>query len=949
MDGEQIYPKIPIPERDSDKNKGTEEFNGLPEKRGGLFIETEAEKGLSWPRFFGEGDPYDDISWEKRTAKIVKGNGEVVFEQSDVEVPDFWSQTATDIVASKYFRGCFGAPERETSARQIIDRVAVTIANWGWKDGYFKTKEDCENFKQDLKFILINQYAAFNSPVWFNVGVYERPQCSACFILSVEDSMESILNWFKNEGWIFKGGSGSGANLSKLRSSYEPLSKGGFSSGPVSFMKGADGVANTLRSGGTTRRAAKMVILNVDHPDIKSFIYSKKIIEDMTKILTASGVQNSIEGNIFDPYTLLPYQNANNSVRVNDDFMQKVLEDGDWELKAVTTGEVLENVKAKKVMNWIAEAAWASADPGMQYDTTINNWHTCPRSGRINASNPCAEYMSLDDSACNLASLNVLKFLQTDGKFNVDLFKKAVDVLILAQDIIIDNSSYPTEKITKNAKTFRQLGLGYANLGALIMSLGVPYDSNKGRTISGSITSLLCGQAYLMSAKIAKAKGPFEGYLENREPMLNVIRKHTEASSKLSQNIVDNNLMDDDGLRDSANNVWYEALKLGERFGYRNSQTALLAPTGTIAFLMDCATTGIEPELALVKYKKLVGGGMLKLVNNQIPDALRRLGYGDNQMKDINDYLLDNETIEGAPHIKEEHLPIFDCSFKALKGARSIHYMGHLGMMAATQPFISGAISKTVNLPNDAKVEDMYNAFVHAWKLGLKAVAFYRDGSKTVQPLATTKDEKLIERINGHTRVRLPDERPAMTHKFSIAGHEGYLTIGLYPDTKKPGETFIVIAKEGSTVSGLLNVIATLISTSLQSGVPLKTIVRKFKDMRFEPSGATNNPEIPFAKSFVDYIVRYMGLKFLNEEDQEEIFGVSNLNHQPFLGFNKASEESKSENKDDAKAALVSSSFMDAQMNIETDAPVCECGSIMNKAGSCYTCPNCFAITGVCN
>lgn len=1656
--------------------------------------------GLVWESKFTKTDPYAAISWEKRTARITKSNGQVVFEQKNVEVPDFWSQTATDIVASKYFRRPFGSAEKESSARQMVDRVADTISGWGWKDGYFATEQDYLNFGYDLKWLLINQYGAFNSPVWFNVGVYERPQSSACqpyhalistpfgfykmgeivennlvglpvydssgitkvvavknsgikkvykvilrngtfveatgdhlvkavherrtkpawvrleelkkgmrlqlyphhkvfereqflpsyayqsaspivaggglttgflvgrglesqdsntrveiseaalagwlqadgfvgqyshgtnnsltieflvvnkeeeewleshlnvvfphmhrktritktkagtsitrirlygevlrdfveryellkrgtkirtpqilwksnpevmaaylksifqgegyvstrgrsvhvalatiskewmndlqillyglgiysrvhlkkekredrfdlyelsvnvgserkrfakligfvdgkkrlklltslkikeqknilnlreeeildiqlvgeetvydiqtqsgeyltnnvavhncFILAVEDNMQSILEWYRDEGWIFKYGSGAGTNLSKLRSSKEPLSRGGHSSGPVSFMKGADGIASSIRSGGETRRAAKMVVLNVDHPDIKDFIYCKKVIEDMTKALVQSGIKDSITADLFDPYALLPYQNANNSVRVTDEFMRAVENDEEWELKAVTTGEVLEKVRAREVIRWIADAAWHSADPGMQYDTTINNWHTCPKAGRINASNPCvtgdtlvatasglkpikqlvgtqpliktthgyhkakrvwqtgvkpvfklttksgyslkvtgdhrffvenkgdiaakdlkrgdlipllgagfgnknlknslalavgyaigdgcishqvtrgssaltwvggqedasvlqqiarginyyssgvdswgrsispvqvhastpglkvvtsrpaivsllskyaildrgsehkrfteeafeldkkslamalkglftadgtisgnaekgyyvgldstsmdllqqvqlfllnfdiksklylnrrtkftaylpdanrnkkiypvkqihslritrssrvqfermigfvlgtakaeklkainrtyeayqdkmkdefesialvgvesvydltepatshfvangllvhncSEYMHLDNSACNLTSLNLLKFLQADGTFGVDLYKKAIDTFILAQDILIDNSSYPTPKITENARRFRELGLGYANLGALLMTLGIPYDSDQGRALAGLLTSILTGEGYRMSAEISKAGGPFRGYAVDREGLRSVIWKHLRAAEDLKENLDKSDLIGDDYLKTEAVKVWKEAWELGEQYGYRNSQTTVLAPTGTISFLMDCVTTGIEPELALVKYKKLVGGGTLKLVNSQVTSALKNLGYQEGEIDQINRYLLEKETIEGAPGLKDEHRPVFDCSFKALNGQRSIHYLGHIKMMAAAQPFISGAISKTVNLPKDTTVEEIERAFIESWRAGLKAVAFYRDESKTIQPLNTSdKKDGLVEKINGYIRVKLPDTRPSITHKFSVGGYEGYLTIGLYPDTKKVGETFIRIAKEGSTVSGLLDVVATLTSISLQSGVPLKVLVRKFKDMRFEPSGFTSSEEVPMAKSIIDYIFRFLGQRFLTDAEKEEVFGTT------MPGLNNGLPVAP-------VATFVSSASplhtVLASTITTAEATVCECGTIMVKAGSCYSCPNCFTTTGACN
>ena len=815
----------------------------------------------------------------------------------------------------------------------MIDRVVKTIAEWGL-NGYFESQADNDNFREDLKCILTNQMAAFNSPVWFNVGVYSKPQCSACFILSVEDNMESILEWYRNEGWIFKFGSGSGINLSNLRSTYDSLSRGGKSSGPVSFMKGADGVANSIRSGGTTRRAAKMVILNVDHPDIKDFIYCKKIIEDMTRVLELGGFTASIEGDLFNPYTLLPYQNANNSVRVTDEFMKQVEADGNWELKSVTTKKTVKVVKAREIMNWMIDAAWHCADPGIQFDTTINNWHTCPQSGRIEASNPCSEYMHTNDSACNLASINLLKFLNKAGEFMISLFKKVTDTMIMAQEIIVGNSSYPTEKITKNANAFRQLGLGYANLGSLLMNLGLPYDSNLGRAVAAAITSIMTAEAYKMSAKIASMMGSFEAFEMNKEAMFAVIKKHASAADRLSKGIYEDSdqIPGFSELISESASTWQEALKLGKQFGYRNAQATLLAPTGTIAFLMDCDTTGIEPELALVKYKKLVGGGTIKLVNTQISPALTSLGYKEEEVAEISKYILERETIEGAPNLKPEHLPIFDCSFKPQKGTRSINYLGHIKMMGAVQPFLSGAISKTVNLPNSATKEDFYEAYFQAWKYGLKSVAIYRDGCKTIQPLNTSDNGKktvlAVEKIGSYNRVKLPDDRDSKTHKFSIAGHEGYLIVGLYPDTKKPGETFIVIAKEGSTISGLFDTIATLTSIALQSGVPLKTLVKKFKDMRFEPAGITSNPNIRFAKSFVDYIFRYLGITFLSEEDKKEIFGDSSHDG----------------------PQIPSSALVVEQMETIVDSPVCfSCGTIMNRTGSCYSCPNCFETTGVCN
>jgi ribonucleoside-diphosphate reductase alpha chain len=912
--------------------------------------------------------PYDEVAWEKRDARITKANGTVVFEQLGIEVPSFWSQTATDIVASKYFRGQLGTPEREASVKQMIDRVAKTIGFWGTKGGYFASVDDAQRYTEDLTWLLVNQYVSFNSPVWFNVGVHDRPQCSACFILSVEDEMKSILDWYRDEGIIFKGGSGSGLNVSKLRSSREPLSRGGFSSGPVSFMKGADGVANTIRSGGTTRRAAKMVVMNVDHPDLRDFINCKKVIEQYSKALEASGIANSLDGDLFSPYTLLPYQNANNSVRVTDEFMRAVESDGMWEFKAVTTGKTLESVRAREVMQWIADAAWDSADPGMQYDTTINRWNTASNTGRINASNPCSEYMHLDNSACNLASLNLLKFLRSDGSFDTNLFRRAVDTMIMAQEIIVGYSSYPTEKITQNANDFRELGLGYANLGALLMAMGLPYDGDKGLLMAGQITSLMCGQAYRMSALLADVKGAYAGYVVNREPQLNVIDMHRAEADKLYERATVEGV-GDRSLQAASRVVWHEALELAREYGVRNSQVTVLAPTGTIAFMMDCATTGIEPELALIKYKKLVGGGVLKLVNSQVPAALANLGYTEEQVKAIGDYLMEHETIEGAPFMKDEHLPVFDCSFKPTNGTRSIGYMGHLRMMAAAQPFISGAISKTINMINEATVEDVYDAYMQGWKLGLKAIAIYRDGSKGVQPLSTKKsDDKkavvtgdavagVVEKVNGYTRIHLPDERPALTHKFSVGGYEGYMTVGLYPDTRKPGELFLVAAKEGSTVSGLLDTIATLVSVSLQAGVPLKTLVRKFKDMSFAPAGFTNTADIPMAKSIMDYVFRYLGTRFLDDADREELFGPdSGPEMGPQIELVTRSRAEQVANPEVAAAvkphshapvgAAVAPHMLTAT---NADAPVCQCGTLMFKAGSCYSCPNCFATTGVCN
>lgn len=933
-----------------------------------------------WTPKFTQGDPFEQINWVKRDAKIGSSDGRVVFEQKNVEVPEFWSQTATDIVASKYFSGKKNSPERETSIKQLINRVAKTISGWGAKDNYFENEESVKNFENDLKSLLVNQYASFNSPVWFNVGVIDNPQCSACFILSVKDDIDSILyDWYAVEGKIFKLGSGSGINISNLRSSKESLSKGGVASGPVSFMQGADGVANSIKSGGRTRRAAKMVVLNASHPDIKDFIYCKRIMEEMSQVLAQTKkYDTSIEGKLFSIYTTLPFQNANNSIRVTDEFMEKVLNDEMWDLKAVKTGESLERLKARQVLEWCADAAWHSADPGMQYDTTINKWHTCPNSGRINASNPCSEYMHLDNSACNLASLNLLRFLKDDGNFDVELFKKAVDIIILAQDILVDNSSYPTEKITQNAKNFRQLGLGFANLGSLLMANGFPYDSDEGRAMAGAVSAIMCGEAYRMSAEIANRIGPFNNYKINREPMLNVIKMHRDEAYKIPENLIQQK-----ELFEEAKNVWDKALLLGQEAGYKNSQVTVIAPTGTISFMMDCDTTGIEPDIALVKYKKLVGGGILRLVNNQVPRALTKLGYNPSQIEEIINYIDKNDTIEGAPHVKEEHLAVFDCSFRAAKGIRTISYMGHLKMMGAVQPFVSGAISKTVNLPREATKEEVFNAFIEAWKLGIKAVAFYRDGSKTVQPLNTEKEENKIQAAKLVRRY-LPSERPAIHHKFSIAGHEGYINIGMYPEDYKVGETFINMAKEGSTISGLMDTIAILTSISLQYGIPLKILVKKMKDMRFEPMGMTNNKEVPFTSSIVDYVFKYLGMKFLTDEEKVEIFGTAVLENghdvktNGITNSNAAAQNGNGASKieltlapkngelngnlDNRQMETLISKFTEAQKKeeqekvqpslilSETENPTCSrCGYIMYRAGTCMLCRNCGEITGVCS
>src|SRR5882724_12014094 len=826
--------------------------------------------GIALERYFTEagGDPSAGVEWERRSAVIYGEKGEVVFEQHDVEIPKPWTQLATNVVVSKYFRGPLGTPQRERSVRQLIGRVVDTIRSWGVAQGYFATPADAATFADELTHLLLHQKASFNSPVWFNVGVEAKPQCSACFILSVEDTMDSILDWYRREGVIFKGGSGAGVNLSRIRSARERLGGGGTASGPVSFMRAADASAGVIKSGGKTRRAAKMVVLNIDHPDVIDFIDCKMEEEKKAWALIDAGYDSSLDG---PAYASVYFQNANNSVRLTDDFMKAMLEDREWTTHFVTTGEPSETFRARDLMRKISAAAHFCGDPGLQFHTTINNWHTCPVTGPINASNPCSEYMHIDDSACNLASLNLMQFVNDELEFDVDGFRHAIDVLITAMDIIVDNSSYPTAEIAKNASDYRQLGLGYANLGALLMALGLPYDSKAGREYAAAITALMHGEAYLQSSRIAGAKGPFAGYDKNREPMLKVIEKHRTHAHRLDPSLVPLPLLSE--IRD----LWDETLESGRTNGYRNSQATVLAPTGTIAFMMDCDTTGVEPDIALVKYKKLVGGGFLKIVNKTVPLALRRLGYDTKQIQDIVEYVDEMETIEGAPHLAADHIAVFDCAFKPQRGTRSIHPLGHLRMMGAVQPFISGAISKTVNMPTDVTIEEIEAAYIEAWRLGVKAVAIYRDGCKRTQPLNTGKKaeaaavsvaEPTIE--YRATRRRLPADRDAICHKFDIAGHEGYIHVGFFED-QTPGEIFIKMAKEGSTISGLMDTIATLTSLSLQYGVPLSALVSKFSHVRFEPSGFTKNPDIPIAKSLTDYIFRFLGARFLGADARKEI------------------------------------------------------------------------------
>jgi ribonucleoside-diphosphate reductase alpha chain len=994
--------------------------------------------GLSFRRFFTKPgvSPYNEVEWDLRLAQITDSQGNVIFEQKDVEVPKDWSMTATNIVASKYLHGKIGTPERETGVRQLVARVAETIRDWGMAQGYFKTADDGATFHDELVHILVRQYAAFNSPVWFNVGCdriepnsdgrswhwnpqtqqvefgvtgYTKPQCSACFINSVKDSLDSILTLAKTEGMLFKWGSGTGTNLSPLRGSTETLSGGGTASGPLSFMKGFDAFAGVIKSGGKTRRAAKMVILNVDHPDIIEFIECKQKEEAKAHALVSLGYDGSHPDS--DAYSSIFFQNANNSVRVTDDFMYAVVRDTDFSTKTVTDGSVVKTFKAKELLRKISEATWHCGDPGMQYDTTVNRWHTSKNTARINASNPCSEYMFLDDSACNLASLNLLKFAP-NGTFDVEAYRHAVDVLITAQEILVDNAGYPTESIMKNSHDYRPLGLGYANLGALLMAAGLPYDSDAGRDYASCVTAIMCGEAYLQSSRIAEQCDPLvpateatkknlletnlgagiahvgtdafvrpaseasvmpggacPGWYINREPFLDVIRMHRASVNGINKSNVPASIYE------ASKQCWDEALAHGEKHGYRNSQVTVLAPTGTIGFMMDCDTTGIEPDLALIKYKKLVGGGMIKIVNNTVPTALFKLGYNHEQADAIVSYIDATGTIEGAPHIKDEHLAVFDCSFKPAKGTRSIAYMGHLRMMAAAQPFISGAISKTVNLPENASVDDIAEAYLQAWKLGLKAVAVYRDGCKKSQPLSaagtktanSTKDDARLAAAAQHieaeeedmnappraVRHKLQEERASITHKFKVGDHEGYITVGLYPNGQ-PGELFITMAKEGSTVSGLMDSFALAVSIALQHGVELKLFCEKFAHTRFEPSGWSGNPDIGYAKSIMDYIFRWLQLRFLTGQQQLLFDNLhlrpSGVAHQP-EGVGSQDERSaprrtEAGSREPGSGSVHAADALAGLIDLG-DAPSCSfCGSIMTRNGSCYRCGSCGSTSG---
>ncbi len=907
-------------------------------------------RGLEFPRYFSRAgsDPFDEIEWESRSAVIGNEQGEVVFEQRDAEVPAFWSQQATNIVVSKYFRGVLGTPERERSVKQLIGRVVDTITGWARKDRYFAGDADRQAFSDDLKHLLVFQKAAFNSPVWFNCGFEKEPQCSACFINSVDDTMESILTLARTEGMLFKYGSGTGTNLSSIRSSKELLAGGGTASGPVSFMKGYDAFAGVIKSGGKTRRAAKMVVLNADHPDIEEFINCKVDEEKKAWALIDAGYDGSFTGTA---YSSVFFQNSNNSVRVPDDFMRAVVDDEDWETRAVTDGTVMSTHRARGLMRLIAEGTHVCGDPGMQFDTTINDWHTCPNTDRIKASNPCSEYMFLDDSACNLASLNLMQFLDEGGQFDVSAFSAAVRTMITAQEIIVGNASYPTKAIAHNSHDYRPLGLGYANLGALLMSRGIPYDSDEGRDWAAALTALMTGEAYAQSARIARDHGgPFAGFDGNREPFLRVMNKHRDALRGVNPERVPG------ALFAAASRAWDDAVELGEAHGYRNAQATVLAPTGTIGFMMDCDTTGVEPDIALVKYKKLVDGGLMKIVNTTVPMALRNLGYDEPQVDAIVAYIDEHETIEGAPDLESGHLPVFDCAFKPARGSRSIHHMGHIRMIGAAQPFISGAISKTINVPPDATVEEIEQAYLDAWRLGTKAVSIYRDGSKRTQPLNTTRTGPAAESAAAAaadavaaagavpSRRRLPDERQAITHKFDIAGHEGYITVGLFEDGV-PGEIFLVMAKEGSTISGFADAFAQAVSYALQYGVPLQVLVDKFSHVRFEPSGRTRNRDVAIAKSIVDYIFRWMATKFLSPEAQFRA-GVNVPAGAESVDATGPVAASDGPAAPSAGSGSASRGTPFAIQN-DQDAPSCStCGAIMIRNGSCYKCVNCGATSG---
>ena len=922
--------------------------------------------------------PYDSVSWDRRDARISNWkDGSVAFEQKDVEIPSSWSLNATNIVAQKYFRGTPGTPERESSLRQVIDRVADTITTWGIEGGYFVDTEEAEAFRDELKFILVTQRAAFNSPVWFNIGVKGVPQqASACFILAVEDTMAGILNWYREEGTIFKGGSGSGINLSNIRSSYEHLQGGGTASGPVSFMRGADASAGTIKSGGKTRRAAKMVILNVDHPDLEEFIWCKAKEENKARVLRDAGFDMDLDG--ADAFSI-QYQNANNSVRITDEFMHAVKEDRDWDLRAVVDGRPVRTLRARDLWRQIATASWECADPGLQFDTTINKWHTSAASGRINGSNPCSEYMHVDNSACNLSSINLLQYLDNNDVFDVDAYKHTIEIMFTAQEILVGRADYPTEAIGVNSLKFRQLGLGYANLGALLMALGLAYDSLEGRAWAASLTSLMTGHAYATSARTASRMGPHAGFAENETHMLKVLRMHRDADREIDNvNIVQSDLVL------AASQAWDSAVRDGEEYGVRNAQATVLAPTGTIGLMMDCDTTGIEPDLGLVKFKKLVGGGNMVIVNQTVPRALKNLGYEQPVIDRIVAYIDTNKTIVGSPDIKAEHLSVFACSM----GDNTIHYEGHVRMMGAVQPFLSGAISKTVNMPAEATVEEIEELHMLSWELGLKAVAVYRDNCKVGQPLSTAKKdddskdsgagaatavvEKVIERIVAQpVRQKLPRSRRGRTFEFRVADCKGFATIGEYEDGR-PGEVFLTVSKQGSTLSGIMDAFAKSISYGLQYGVPLRAFVEAFTNMRFEPAGMTDDPDIRIASSIMDYLFRRLGLEYLTYDERVEL-GIFSRDErlQPTLpGVDETIVETSSGNEmaQDPKT-IPSAGELAAQMSAglaplapstdhspaqgiprvitHSDAPMCmQCGVQMQRAGSCHACPSCGSTSG---
>ncbi len=957
--------------------------------------------GIGIRRHFTTADthPYDRVVWERRDARITNyRDGSVAFEQLAVEVPEDWSLNATNILAQKYFRGTPGTSEREWSLRQVADRVVDTVAAWGVKDGYFVDDEEADAFRAELKHLIVHQMAAFNSPVWFNIGVAGVPQQgSACFILSVDDTMDSILNWYTEEGVIFKGGSGAGVNLSRIRSSHELLKGGGTASGPVSFMRGADSSAGTIKSGGKTRRAAKMVILDADHPDIEDFIWCKAIEERKARVLRDAGFDMDLDGK--DSISL-QYQNANNSVRVTDEFMEAVIAGDDWSLTSRGDGETIRTVPARELFRQFAQAAWECADPGMQFDTTINRWHTASNTGRINGSNPCSEYMHLDNSACNLASLNLMKFLRDDLSFDVVGFRSAVEVIFTAQEIIVGNADYPTEKIAENSRRFRELGIGYANIGALLMAQGLPYDSDEGRAWAGAITALMTGHAYATSARTAARMGPFAGYHENVEPMTNVLRMHRDAVADIDEEQVPTELLS------AAQEAWDLAVELGEQYGVRNSQASVLAPTGTIGLLMDCDTTGVEPDLGLVKTKKLVGGGTMSIVNQTVPRALTRLGYSPDQVDEIVAYIDEHKSIVGAPYLAPEHLPVFACSM----GDNTIHYLGHVRMMGAVQPFISGAISKTVNLPEDVSVEDVEQLHIDAWRLGIKAVAVYRDNCKVAQPLSTTKKDGAAEDLAadepaagseaeaharelsakiaeleaalvheqsrtqetlvvGAVRERLPRRRKSSTFSFRVADCEGYVTVGEYEDGR-PGEVFMKVSKQGSTLAGIMDAFSISVSLGLQHGVPLSTYVRKYANMRFEPAGITDDPDLRIATSLVDYIFRRLAVDYLPLEERAELGILSTAERmQPTLpGVEETSTPSSGivEAVDPVISTVIDASAPAVAEQVaptaqagpavsdgplaraeQRDAPYCyQCGNAMQRAGSCYVCASCGTTSG---